>query len=63
MEVLNGGGGEKSRGRVRGRGRKIWRECVNDDMEELGLHLNGQCSGICGEASYRDKRLILAERG
>ena len=26
--------GEKSRGR----GRKTWRECVKDDMEELGLH-------------------------
>ena len=25
--------------------------------------LNGQCSGICGEASYRGKRLTLAERG
>ena len=25
--------------------------------------LNGQCSGICGEASYREKCLILAERG
>ena len=37
MEVLNGGDGEKSRGRIRGRGRKIWRECVKDDMEELGL--------------------------
>ena len=25
--------------------------------------LNRQCSGICGEASYRGKRLILVERG
>ena len=25
--------------------------------------LNGQCLGICGEASYRGKRLTLAERG
>ena len=25
--------------------------------------LNGQCSGICTEASYREKRLTLAERG
>ena len=25
--------------------------------------LNEQCSGICGEASYRGKRLTLAERG
>ena len=25
--------------------------------------LNEQCSGICGEASFRDERLTLAERG
>ena len=25
--------------------------------------LNGWCSGICEEASYREKRQILAERG
>ena len=25
--------------------------------------LNGQCSGICGEASYQEERLTLAERG
>ena len=25
--------------------------------------LNGWCSGICGEASYREKHLTLAERG
>ena len=25
--------------------------------------LNGQCSQICGEASYLDKRLTLAEHG
>ena len=24
--------------RCAGRGRKTWRECVRDDMEELGLH-------------------------
>ena len=24
--------------RCAGRGRKTWRECVKDDMEELGLH-------------------------
>ena len=24
--------------RCAGRGRKIWRECVKDDMDELGLH-------------------------
>ena len=32
-------------------------------MVELGLHLEWQCSGICGEASYREERLTLAERG
>ena len=25
--------------------------------------LNGQCSGICGGASYRKEHLTLAERG
>ena len=25
--------------------------------------LYGQCSGICGGASYREERLTLAERG
>ena len=25
--------------------------------------LNGRCSGICGEASHREKRLTLAECG
>ena len=25
--------------------------------------LNGQCPGICVGASYREERLILAERG
>ena len=25
--------------------------------------LNGQCSGLCEEASYQGKRLTLAERG
>ena len=35
--------------------KKIWRCLV--------YMLNGQCSGICGEASYREKRPTLAERG
>ena len=35
--------------------RMIWRSLV--------YMLNGQCSGMCGEASYRGKRLTLAERG
>ena len=25
--------------------------------------LNGQCSGICGGASFREERLTLAEQG
>ena len=32
-------------------------------MKELDLMLNGQCSGICGGASYREERLTLAEHG
>ena len=35
--------------------RMIWRCLV--------YILNGQCSGICGEASYWEERLTLAERG
>ena len=35
--------------------RMIWRRLV--------CILNGQCSGICGEASCREERLTLAERG
>ena len=48
--------------RCAGRGRKTWRECVKDDMDELGLH-SEWVVWICGEASYREKRLTLAERG
>ena len=46
-----------------GRGRKTWYACVKDDMRGLVCTLNGQCSGICGGASYREERLTLAERG
>ena len=35
--------------------RMIWRRLV--------CTLNGQCSGICGGASFREERLTLAERG
>ena len=31
--------------------------------KSLDHTLNGQCSGICGEASYWGKRLTVAERG
>ena len=49
--------------RCAGRGRKTWRECVKDDMDELGLYSEWVVSGICREASYQEKRLTLAERG
>ena len=45
------------------RGRKTWRECVKDDTDELGLHLEWAVGRICGEASYRGKHLTLAEHG
>ena len=38
-------------------------ESVNNDTKVLGCGLNGQCSGICGEASYRGNCLTLAEHG
>ena len=49
--------------RCAGRGRKTWYECVKDDMKVLGYMLNGQCSEICGGASFREERLTLAECG
>ena len=48
--------------RCAGRGRKTWRECVKDDMDELGLHSEWVVFRICGEASFWEKRLTLAER-
>ena len=36
------------------------RKWMKDDMVTYS-HVNGQCSGICGEASYRVKHLTLAE--
>ena len=53
-----GGGGGRVRAERLGVG-----ECVKDDMDEHGLHSEKQCSGICGEASYRGKHIALAERG
>ena len=47
--------------RCAGRGRKTWRECVI--WMSWFYTLNGWCSGICGESSYREKRLTLAECG
>ena len=49
--------------RYAGRGRKTWRECVRMIWMSWVYTLNGWCSGISGEASYREKRQILAERG
>ena len=42
--------------------------CVNDDMMMMMIMMmvcsvNGQCSGICGEASFQGKRLTLAKHG
>ena len=50
--------------RCAGRGRKTWYEYVKDDLKlSLVCTLNGQCSGICGRASFWEERLTLAERG
>ena len=38
--------------RCRRRNRKPWRECVDDDMEVVGLHPKWQYSGICVGTSY-----------
>ena len=48
-----------------GRGRMTWRESTKADMKLLGLqpYWMGDCSKICGEASYWGKRLTLAEQG
>ena len=46
VEMWRCGGG---RGEVKGQENL---ECVNDDMELHGLQ---QCSGICGETSYRGR--------
>ena len=35
---------------------------VKNDTDSLVCTLNGPCLGICGEASYREKHLTLAER-
>ena len=44
--------------RCAGRGRKTWRECVKDDMDELGLHSQWVVfRDICEEASYRGKNV------
>ena len=43
------------------RGRRTWGECVI--WMSCVYTSNGWCSGIYGEASYREKRLTLAERG
>ena len=40
-----------------GGSRKTWRKCVKDDTVKLGLH--PEWAGMCGEASYRGKRLTL----
>ena len=51
--------------RCAGRGRKTYYECVKDDMKGRPsvCTLNGQCSWMCGGASFREERLTLAECG
>ena len=39
--------------RCAGRGRKTWRECVKDDMDELGLHSEWVVFRDMWRASYR----------
>ena len=48
----------------RGRGRKTWRECVKDDMDELGLHPEWVVfRDMWKRLHIGDKRLTLAEHG
>ena len=49
--------------RCAGRGRKIWRECVKDDMVELGLHHEWAVFRDIWRGFISEKRLTLAERG
>ena len=53
----------QARVRGAGRGSKTWRECVKDDMDELGLDPEWVRFKDMWRASYREKRLTLAERG
>ena len=50
-------------GRVRAGAVRFGENVWNMTRMSLVCTLNGQGSGICGEASYRGKRLTLAERG
>ena len=46
-----------------GRGRKTWRECVKDDMDELGLHSEWTLDSVHGygeKPHIGEKRLTLA---
>ena len=49
--------------RCAGKGRKTWRECVRDDMEELGLHPEWVVFRDMWRDLISGKRLTLAERG
>ena len=47
---------------VVGKGRKTWRECVKDDMDELGLHSEWVVFRDIWRSLISEKRLTLAER-
>ena len=50
--------------RCAGRGRKTWRECVKDDMDELGMHSEWVVfRDMWRSLIRREKRLTLADRG
>ena len=49
--------------RCAGRARKTWRECVKDDMDELGLHSEWVVFRDKWRGLISGKRLTLAERG
>ena len=49
--------------RCAGRGRKIWRECVKDVMDELSLHYEWVEFRDMWRSLISGKRLTPAERG
>ena len=50
-------------GRVRAGAGRLGENVYRMTWMSLVCTLNGQCLGICGEASYRGKRLTVAEHG
>ena len=49
--------------RCAGRGRKTWRECVIDDMDELGLHSDWAVFRDMWRGLISEKCLNIVERG